>query len=135
MTAAAEAAAPRALAMCGFSYRRTPALSLAKRLVDSGALGNIRHVRAQYLQDWLSDDNAPLTWRLDKTKSGSGALGDIGAHIVDAAQWIAGSNVTGVSAMLETFVEERPVGGDFVGLGGHGGTDGPKGPVTVDDAA
>ncbi len=135
MTAAAEAAAPRALAMCGFSYRRTPALSLAKRLVDSGALGSIRHVRAQYLQDWLSDENAPLTWRLDKTKSGSGALGDIGAHIVDAAQWIAGSNVTGVSAMLETFVEERPVGGDFVGLGGHGGTDGPKGPVTVDDAA
>ncbi|MEU6247653.1 Gfo/Idh/MocA family oxidoreductase [Glycomyces sp. NPDC047010] len=136
MTAAAEAAkAHGALAMCGFSYRRTPALSLAKRLVDSGALGEIRHVRAQYLQDWLTDENAPLTWRLDKSKSGSGSLGDIGAHIIDAAQWIAGSDVTGVSAILETFVKERPVGGDFVGLGGHGGTDGPKGPVTVDDAA
>nr|WP_232822708.1 Gfo/Idh/MocA family oxidoreductase [Glycomyces dulcitolivorans] len=136
MTAAAEAAKARGvLAMCGFSYRRTPALSLAKRLVDSGALGEIRHVRAQYLQDWLTDENAPLTWRLDKSKSGSGSLGDIGAHIIDAAQWIAGSNVTGVSAILETFVKERPVGGDFVGLGGHGGTDGPKGPVTVDDAA
>ena len=136
MTAAAEAAKARgALAMCGFSYRRTPALSLAKRLVESGALGPIRHVRAQYLQDWLTDENAPLTWRLDKSKSGSGSLGDIGAHIIDAAQWVAGANVTGVSAMLETFVKERPVGGDFVGLGGHGGTDGPKGPVTVDDAA
>ncbi|PRY62516.1 putative dehydrogenase [Glycomyces artemisiae] len=136
MTAAAEAAkANGALAMCGFSYRRTPALSLAKRLVDSGALGEIRHVRAQYLQDWLTDENAPLTWRLDKAKSGSGSLGDIGAHIIDAAQWISGSDVTGVSAILETFVKERPVGGDFVGLGGHGGADGPKGPVTVDDAA
>lgn len=136
MTAAAEAAkAKGALAMCGFSYRRTPALSLAKRLVDSGALGEIRHVRAQYLQDWLTDENAPLTWRLDKAKSGSGSLGDIGAHIIDAAQWISGSDVTGVSAILETFVKERPVGGDFVGLGGHGGADGPKGPVTVDDAA
>ncbi|MQM24651.1 Gfo/Idh/MocA family protein [Glycomyces albidus] len=136
MTAAAEAAkAKGALAMCGFSYRRTPALSLAKRLVESGALGSIRHVRAQYLQDWLTDENAPLTWRLDKSKSGSGSLGDIGAHIIDAAQWIAGANVTGVSAILETFVKERPVGGDFVGLGGHGGTDGPRGPVTVDDAA
>ena len=136
MTAAGEAAkAEGVYAMCGFSYRRTPALALAKRLVESGALGQIRHVRAQYLQDWLTDENAPLTWRLDKAKSGSGSLGDIGAHIVDAAQWIAGSNVTGVSAMVETFVKERPVGGDFVGLGGHGGTEGPKGPVTVDDAA
>ncbi|SDK59307.1 Predicted dehydrogenase [Glycomyces sambucus] len=136
MTEAAEAAkANGVLAMCGFSYRRTPALSLAKRLVDSGALGEIRHVRAQYLQDWLTDENAPLTWRLDKDKSGSGSLGDIGAHIIDAAQWIGGADITGVSAILETFVKERPVGGDFVGLGGHGGTDGPKGPVTVDDAA
>ncbi|HEU5128520.1 MAG TPA: Gfo/Idh/MocA family oxidoreductase [Glycomyces sp.] len=136
MTAAAEAAESRgAYAMCGFSYRRTPALSLAKRLVESGALGRVRHVRAQYLQDWLSDENAPLTWRLDKSKSGSGSLGDIGAHVIDAAQWVAGADITGVSAVLETFVQERPVGGDFVGLGGHGGAEGPKGPVTVDDAA
>lgn len=136
MTAAADTAEPRGIfAMCGFSYRRTPALSLAKRLVDSGALGTIRHVRAQYLQDWLTDENAPLTWRLDKTKSGSGSLGDIGAHIIDAAQWVTGQSITGVSALLETFVKERPLGGDFVGLGGHGGTKGPKGPVTVDDAA
>ncbi|AXJ08586.1 Gfo/Idh/MocA family protein [Arthrobacter sp. PM3] len=138
MAAAADAAAARGVySMCGFSYRRTPALALAKRMVDAGRLGQIRHVRAQYLQDWLSDADAPLTWRLDKAKSGSGSLGDIGAHSIDAAQWITGRNITGVSALLETFVTERPVAGDFVGLGGHGatGADTVRGPVTVDDAA
>ncbi|MFF2032534.1 Gfo/Idh/MocA family protein [Arthrobacter sp. NPDC058192] len=138
MAAAADAAAPRGVySMCGFSYRRTPALALAKRMVEAGRLGQIRHVRAQYLQDWLSDADAPLTWRLDKSKSGSGSLGDIGAHSIDAAQWITGRNITGVSALLETFVKERPVAGDFVGLGGTGATgeDAERGPVTVDDAA
>ena len=67
-----------------------------------------------------SDENAPLTWRLDKSKSGSGSLGDIGAHSIDAAQWITGQKITGVSALLETFVKERPLAGDLVGLGGHG---------------
>ncbi|WP_353710956.1 Gfo/Idh/MocA family oxidoreductase [Arthrobacter sp. K5] len=138
MTLVAEAAAKRGVfAMCGFSYRRTPALALAKRMVDEGRLGTIRHVRAQYLQDWLSDENAPMTWRLDKSKSGSGSLGDIGAHSIDAAQWITGQKITGVSALLETFVPERPLAGDLVGLGGHGdvGQDAPRGAVTVDDAA
>ncbi len=138
MAAAADAAAARGVySMCGFSYRRTPALALAKRMVDAGRLGRIRQVRAQYLQDWLSDADAPLTWRLDKSKSGSGALGDIGAHSIDAAQWITGLNITGVSALLETFVKDRPLAGDFVGLGGHGATgeDAERGPVTVDDAA
>jgi predicted dehydrogenase len=136
MTSVASSAAERGVySMCGFTYRRTPALALAKRMVDDGRLGELRHVRAQYLQDWLSDADAPLTWRLDKAKSGSGSLGDIGAHSIDAAQWITGSSITGVSALMETFVKERPVGGNFVGLGGHGGTDGPRGAVTVDDAA
>jgi len=136
MTAAADAAAGRGVySMCGFSYRRTPALALAKRMVAAGRLGQIRHVRAQYLQDWLSDADAPLTWRLDKTKSGSGALGDIGAHSIDAAQWITGRNITGVSALMETFVTERPLAGDLVGLGGHGAAGAERGPVTVDDAA
>lgn len=134
--AAEKAAADGVFAMCGYTYRRTPALTLARQLVQEGRLGRIRQVRAQYLQDWLSDENAPLTWRLDKTKSGSGALGDIGAHIIDATQWITGQTITGVSALMETFVKERPVGGDFVGLGGHGDvSNSPRGPVTVDDAA
>lgn len=138
MTAAAEEAAARGVfAMCGFSYRRTPALALAKRMVEEGKLGSIRHVRAQYLQDWLSDENAPMTWRLDKEKSGSGSLGDIGAHIIDTAQWLTGQKIAGVSALLETFVPERPLAGNLVGLGGQGdaGADAPRGAVTVDDAA
>ena len=138
MAQAADAATAQGVhSMCGFSYRRTPALALARRMVQDGRLGQIRHVRAQYLQDWLSDADAPLTWRLDKTKSGSGSLGDIGAHSIDAAQWITGRNIAGVSALLETFVKERPVAGDLVGLGGHGATgeDVPRGPVSVDDAA
>jgi predicted dehydrogenase len=135
--AAQEAARNGVFAMCGYSYRRTPALALAKRMVDDGRLGKIRQVRAQYLQDWLSDENAPLTWRLDRSLSGSGALGDIGAHIIDAAQFVTGQQITGVSALLETFTRRRPVGGDFVGLGGHGdtGADQEMGDVTVDDAA
>ncbi|MCU1573715.1 MAG: putative dehydrogenase [Micrococcaceae bacterium] len=138
MTEAAERAAQRGVfSMCGFTYRRTPALALAKRFIDEGRLGNIRQVRAQYLQDWLSDENAPMTWRLDKSKSGSGALGDIGAHSIDAAQWVTGQKITGVSALMETFVQERPLAGDMVGLGGHGdvAADSPRGQVTVDDAA
>ncbi|MGK3647091.1 Gfo/Idh/MocA family protein [Pseudarthrobacter enclensis] len=138
MAAAARTAATRgAYAMCGYTYRRTPALALAKRMVDGGRLGTIRHVRAQYLQDWLSNENAPMTWRLDKSRSGSGALGDIGAHIIDAAQWIIGRQISGVSALMETFVRERPLAGDLVGLGGHGNLDAgsPRGAVTVDDTA
>jgi predicted dehydrogenase len=138
MTDAAQRAAGRgALAMCGFTYRRTPALALAKQLIDEGKIGTVRHVRAQYLQDWLSDADAPMTWRLDKAKAGSGALGDIGAHIVDAAQWLTGRPITGVSAVTETFVPTRPLSGDRVGLGRHGatGADVPRGHVTVDDAA
>ncbi|HEX8510718.1 MAG TPA: Gfo/Idh/MocA family oxidoreductase, partial [Propionibacteriaceae bacterium] len=135
--AAAEAAVHGVYAMCGYTYRRTPALAFAKRLIEEGRIGTVRHVRAKYLQDWLSDEDAPMTWRLDRTKSGSGALGDIGAHIIDAAQWLTGTPITGVSGLLETFVTSRPMSGDRVGLGGQGkvGNDAPRGTVTVDDAA
>lgn len=136
MTDAAAAAAARGVfAMCGFSYRRTPALALARQFVQKGMLGTIRHVRAQYLQDWLSDENAPLTWRMDKDRAGSGALGDIGAHSIDAAQFVTGTAISGVSALMETFVTTRPLGGDLVGLGGVGTVDSARGPVTVDDTA
>ena len=136
MSAAAEAAVARGVyAMCGFTYRRVPALTLARELVAEGRLGTIRQVRAQYLQDWLSDADAPLTWRMDKSLAGSGALGDIGAHVIDAAQWITGQSITGVSALLETFVTSRPRAGESSGLGGSGDTSGERGPVDVDDAA
>lgn len=134
MAAAAEAAADRGvLAMVGFSYRRVPAIQLARKLIADGRIGKVRHVRAQYLQDWLVDEDAPLSWRLDKSKAGSGALGDIGAHIIDMTQFITGETITGVSGLLETFVDERPVATESAGLSGTAGAE--RGLVTVDDAA
>jgi predicted dehydrogenase len=133
--AAAAAAAPGQVAMVGFTYRRVPAIQLARSLVADGRIGQVRHVRAQYLQDWIADPKAPLSWRLDKQKAGSGALGDIGAHVVDLAQFITGEEVTGVSAILETFVTERPTADEFTGLSGSSSSSGTTGPVTVDDAA
>ena len=132
---AAAAAHPDLVAMTGFSYRRMPAVQLARRLVEEGRIGTVRHVRAQYLQDWLADERAPWVWRVDREKAGSGALGDVGAHVVDLAQFITGESVAGVSAMLETFVHERPVPASVHGLGGTVGADSPLRPVTVDDAA
>ena len=131
--AAQEAAANGVLSMVGFTYRRVPAVQLARQLVAEGRIGEVRQVRAQYLQDWLADAEAPLSWRLDKEKAGSGALGDIGAHIVDLTHFITGQRVTGVAGMLDTFVTERPVAESFSGLHGTGGSE--RGPVTVDDAA
>jgi predicted dehydrogenase len=134
MTAAADRASEHGVrAMVGFTYRRVPAIALARRLVAEGRLGEVRHVRAQYLQDWLIDPDAPLSWRLDKAKAGSGALGDIGAHVVDLTQHILGESIREVSGQLETFVKERPVAEISSGLSGTAGT--ARGPVTVDDAA
>src|SRR5690349_6477914 len=131
--AAAKAAENGVRSMVGFTYRRVPAIGLARKLVADGRLGDIRHVRAQYLQDWIADPAAPMSWRLEKDKAGSGALGDIGAHIVDLTQHITGQRLTGVSALLETFVKERPLpaeAGSLAGTAGEG-----VGRVTVDDAA
>lgn len=136
MAAAAEDALARgAVSMCGFSYRRTPALALARRLIEEGLVGEVRHVRAQYLQDWLSDAEAPFTWRLDRTRAGTGTLGDIGAHSIDTAQWLTGDAIVGVSAVLRTFVGSRPVLDEQVGLGGRARQGAPRERVTVDDAA
>jgi predicted dehydrogenase len=98
-------------------------------------VGEIRQVRAQYLQDWLSDADAPMTWRLDKDKAGSGALGDIGAHVIDLTQWLTGTPIQQVSGTLETVVPTRPAAGTAQGLGGKGDTTGERQQVTVDDTA
>ncbi|WP_328941683.1 Gfo/Idh/MocA family oxidoreductase [Streptomyces sp. NBC_00250] len=139
MAAAAEAAAARGqIAMVGFNYRRVPALSYARQLVADGRLGTLRHVRVTYLQDWLVDPAFPLTWRLEREHAGSGALGDLGAHAVDLAQYLAGEPLVGVSALTETFVRKRPLlTGTGTGAGGLGGGAGSEayGQVTVDDAA
>jgi predicted dehydrogenase len=134
--AAEKARANGILTMVGFTYRRVPAIALARQLVAEGKIGDIRHVRAQYLQDWIADPEAPLSWRLDKEKAGSGALGDIGAHIVDLTQFVTGERVVELTGRLETFVKERPYpAGSTAGSLGGGGTSAERGPVTVDDAA
>ncbi|MEW2420776.1 Gfo/Idh/MocA family protein [Streptomyces nigra] len=133
--AAARAQADGQVAMVGFNYRRLPATALARDMVAEGRLGRLRHVRVTYLQDWLVDPQFPLTWRLRRESAGSGSLGDLGAHIVDLAQHLAGERLTGVSAMTETFVRERPLpGGAASGLSAVE-ADEATGAVTVDDAA
>jgi predicted dehydrogenase len=134
MAEAAEAAAARGIyAMVGFTYRRVPAITFARNLVRAGRIGTVRRVQANYLQDWLVDENGPMTWRLDKTLAGSGALGDIGAHAIDAVQFITGQTVNEVSGTLATFVTERPLLGEGIGLSGTASTE--RGTVTVDDSA
>ena len=123
MTAAAAKARARGVqSMIGFNYRRVPALALAKELIAEGRVGTVRHVRAAYLQDWLADDQAPMTWRLRKETAGSGALGDIASHAIDQVLHLLGDQVTEVTGRLHTFVDRRP------------GANGPE-EVTVDDAA
>ncbi len=134
MTAAAAAARAHGVrAMVGFSYRRVPAIAFARQLVQDGRIGTVRQVRALYLQDWLADEDGPMTWRLDKELAGSGALGDIGAHAIDLVEHVTGAELTRVSGLLETFVTERPLLADGVGLSGTASSE--RGQVTVDDAA
>jgi predicted dehydrogenase len=123
--AAAQARERGARSMVGFNYRRVPALALARRLVADGRIGELRHVRAAYLQDWLADPAAPLTWRLQRERAGSGALSDLGSHIVDIAEFLTGDRLTGVAGISRTFVTERPL----PAAAGQG-----TGAVTVDDA-
>ncbi|HHY56070.1 MAG TPA: Gfo/Idh/MocA family oxidoreductase [Chloroflexi bacterium] len=108
--------------MVAFNYRFVPAIRQMRKLIESGALGRIYHFRAVYLQEWIMPHyNMPMIWRLDKRVAGSGALGDLGAHIIDLGRYLVGE-VESVSAMTRTFIPERPWG------------DGTMGKVDVDDA-
>ena len=120
--------------MVGFNYRRTPALAYARRLIEEGAVGTVRHIRAQYLQDWIVDPDFPLVWRLQKEKAGSGALGDIGAHIIDLSQFLTGQQLTEVAGHLTRFVDRRPLPEASSGLSAQRRAR-RRGEVTVDDAA
>ncbi len=108
--------------MVSFNYRFVPAIRQAYELIKSGDLGEIYHFRAVYLQEWIADPNFPLVWRLDKKTAGSGALGDLGAHIIDLGRFLAGEPAS-VMALTKTFIKERPL---------PGGTG--SGKVEVDDA-
>jgi predicted dehydrogenase len=94
--------------LCNFNYRMVPALILAKKLIMDGKLGRIFHFRAKYLQEWIVDPDFPMVWRLDREVGGSGAIGDLGAHIVDLARWLCGEPKS-VTAITRTFINERPL--------------------------
>ena len=121
VTAAQLARAGGTHSMVGFNYRRVPALALARKLITEGKVGQVRQVRACYLQDWLADARSAMSWRLRKETAGSGALGDIAAHVIDQVQYLLDDTVTDVSGRLHTYIPSRP------------GPHGPE-PVTVDDA-
>lgn len=112
--------------MVWYNYRRVPAVSLAKQLIDEGRLGRVFHYRANFLQDWTISEDVPqggaATWRLDANAAGSGVTGDLLAHCIDTALWLNGG-IADVTAMTETFVKERM----------HSET-GKKEPVSIDDA-
>src|SRR5690606_915234 len=110
MRDAARKAKRRARSFVSYSYRRTPAVALAHQLAREGRLGRIYHVRAFYLQGWAGSPDVPLVWRFDADAAGSGAHGDLGAHIIDMARFITGDEITEVTgAISETFIKERTI--------------------------
>ena len=117
--------------MVNFNYRVVPALALAKQMIAAGEIGEVRHFRATYLQDWLNDPKFPMNWRLRKDAAGSGANGDLNAHHVDMARFLVG-DIGEVVGMKKTFITERPAEGRSAGLTATAGEGTEK--VTVDDA-
>ncbi len=95
--------------MCAFNYRFVPAVRLAREMIAAGELGEIFHFRGRYLQEWIADPDFPMVWRLDKSVAGSGALGDLGAHVIDLARYLVGEP-TSVHGLLRTFIGERAGG-------------------------
>ncbi|WP_345800749.1 Gfo/Idh/MocA family oxidoreductase [Microbacterium sp. AZCO] len=135
--AASRAAARGVRSMVGFTYRRVPAVTFLRDLIAQGAVGTIAQVRAAYRQDWLVDPAMPLAWRLQKEHAGSGALGDIGAHIIDMTQFVTGLSVDAVSGVVDTIVTQRPLAdaGPMSLAKGSGESTTGYGEVTVDDVA
>lgn len=118
--------------MVNFNYRRCPAVSLAKQMIDAGEIGEIRHVRCTYLQDWLVDPEFPMNWRLRKDAAGSGAHGDLCSHSIDMARFLAGE-IGEVVGLQKTFITERPAEGSSDGLTAVAGEGTEQ--VTVDDCS
>lgn len=118
--------------MVAFNYRRTPAVALAKKYIEEGAIGEILNFRGTYLQDWSADPASPLSWRFQSAIAGSGAVGDIGTHIIDMARYLAGE-ITSVIGIARTIIPERPKQSGGRDALGSSRTDGELGPVDVDD--
>src|SRR5262249_43708664 len=105
------------------NYRRAPAVTLSKQMIADGRIGQVHHYRGTYLQDWIVNPAFPQVWRLEKSKAGSGALGDIASHSIDLSRYLVGE-ITEVAGLLKTFISERPLPGSKT-----------MAPVDVDDAA
>lgn len=120
--------------MVAFNYRRTPAVALARKYIDEGRIGAILNFRGTYLQDWSADPDSPLSWRFQRKVAGSGAVGDIGTHVIDLARYLAGE-ITSVNAVARTWVASRPKQSGTVDRLGVGGSDrnADRGAVDVDD--
>jgi len=112
---------------CGFSYRFTPSLALARQFVLDGKIGRIYHVFVRYAQDWITNPNFGMVWRFDKKIAGSGPLGDLSAHSIDATRFITGLSFNQVCGNMQTLIKERPLDSN--------NPNGPKGNVTVEDVA
>ncbi|HEV7717738.1 MAG TPA: Gfo/Idh/MocA family oxidoreductase [Arsenicitalea sp.] len=123
----------KSIHMVAFNYRRTPAVALAKKLIDEGRIGTILNFRGTYLQDWSADPDSPLSWRFQKSIAGSGTVGDIGTHVVDFARYLVGE-FAAVNAMTKTYVPTRPKqSGGVDQLGAGGDKNAERGAVDVDD--
>jgi predicted dehydrogenase len=120
--------------MVAFNYRRTPAVALARKLIDDGTIGAVRNFRGTYLQDWSNDPDLPLSWRFRRDVAGSGALGDIGTHVIDFARHLVGE-VAAVNAVTQRYIDDRPVpqGGADQLAGAQKLTGVRREPVDVDD--
>jgi predicted dehydrogenase len=116
------------------NYRRTPAVAFAKALIEQGRIGQIYHWRGTYLQDWITDPNFPLTWHLQKKFAGAGPQFDLNSHSVDLGRFLVGE-VDSVTAIMKTFIKERPLPGKDAGTFKAGSAATDKGAVTVEDAA
>lgn len=132
--AAEKAAAKGIISMNAYQYRRVPALVLAKKFLDEGALGEVLNIRCTYLQSWSADPDSPLSWRFQKEIAGAGTLGDIASHVIDIAQYLGG-DIEEVVSMMKTYITERPVQEGGVDLLGTVklNADAPRKAVDVDD--
>lgn len=120
--------------MVAFNYRRAPAVALARRYIEEGRIGRILNFRGTYLQSWSADPDSPLSWRFQKDIAGSGAVGDIGTHVIDLARYLVGE-IAAVNALTSTYVADRPIqsgGIDKLGTGEKNRA-APRGAVDVDD--
>jgi predicted dehydrogenase len=120
--------------MVAFNYRRTPAILLAREIIERGEVGQILNFRGTYLQDWSADPDSPLSWRFQKKVAGSGAVGDIASHVVDIARFLVGE-VAAVSAIVKTYIADRPLQSGLSDALGTARISGliERGPVDVDD--